>query len=60
MYAIQLGNTIKFINFRMPETLARIYLKSKHRIQTLKICQNGASEIAGNEDPDQTTTPTVV
>ena len=60
MFAVQLRNTIKFLDFGMPETLAGIYLKFKQRSQTLKICQNGASGVAGNEDPDQTATPTAV
>ena len=48
-------NTVKFLNFGMPEIFAVIYLKVKQRGQTLRaFCQNGENGIANSEDPDQT------
>ena len=35
-YYIHYGNTVKFLNFRMPETFAEIYLKFKQRRQILR------------------------
>ena len=47
--------TVKFLNFRMPENIAVIYLKFKQRRQTLwEFHQKGANGIANNENPDQT------
>ena len=43
-------NSIKFINFRMPENIAVINLKFKQRRQTLE----GANGMTNSEDPDQT------
>ena len=49
------GNTVKFLNFGMPEIFAVIYLKYKQRGQNLRVfCQNGANGIANSEDNDQT------
>ena len=46
------GSTIKFLNFRMPEQFAVIYLKFKQRCRVF--CQKDANGIANSEDPDQT------
>ena len=48
-------NTVKFLNFGMPENFAVIYLKFKQRGQTLGyFVKKNANGIANSEDPDQT------
>ena len=50
-----LMNTVKFLNFWMPENFAVIYLKFKQRSPNLRVfCQNDANGIANSDDPDQT------
>ena len=51
---IYLQNTVKFLNFRMPENIAVIYLKLKKRPKLGVFYQNEAKRIANSEDPDQT------
>ena len=47
--------TVKFLNFRMPENFAVIYLKFKKRGQTSRyFIKEDADGIANSEDPDQT------
>ena len=46
--------TVKFLNFRMPEKFAEIYLKFKQRPKLRVLYQNVANGIANSEDPDQT------
>ena len=47
--------TVKFLNFRMPENFAVIYVKFKQRGQTLGcFVIKHANGIANSEDPDQT------
>ena len=47
--------TVKFLNFRMPENFAEIYLKFKHiRLKLRVFYQNDANGIENSEDPDQT------
>ena len=45
-YELSFENTVKFLNFGMPEIFAVIYLKV--------LCQNDANGIANSEDPNQT------
>ena len=47
-------DTVKFLNFRKPESIAVIYLKFKLRCQNSGYQQKGANGIANSEDPDQT------
>ena len=46
--------TIKFLNFRMPENFAVIYLQFKQRPKLKVFHQNDVNGIANSEDPDQT------
>ena len=47
--------TVKFLNFRTPESFAVIYLKFKQRSQILEyFVKKNANGIANSEDPDQT------
>ena len=49
--------TVKFQNFRTPESFAVIYLKFKQRGQTLGYFVNKIANgvaVANSEDPDQT------
>ena len=55
MGKIQLGLTVKFLNFRTPENFGLIYLKFKQKGQTLGyFVKKDANVIANSEDPDQT------
>ena len=48
-------STVKFLNFRTPETFAVIYLKFKQRGRSLRyFVKKYANGIANSEDPDQT------
>ena len=52
---IRRRDTVKFLNFRMPEKFAAIYLKFKQKAQTLGyFVKKNANGIANSEDPDQT------
>ena len=46
--------TVKFLNFRTPETYAVIYLKFEQRPILRVLLHKGAKGIANSEDPDQT------
>ena len=46
--------TVKFLNFRMPKNFAVIYLKFKHRGQTLGYFVGKMQMEKQTEDPDQT------
>ena len=49
------SNTVKFLNFRMPENFGVVFLKFKQIGQKLRVVyQNDPSGIANSEDPDQT------
>ena len=48
-------STVKFLNFRMPENFAVIYLKFKKRGQTFEyFAKKDANGMANSGDPDQT------
>ena len=47
-------STLKFLNFRMPENFAVIYLKFKQKAQNLRFFCQKCNGIANSEDPDQT------
>ena len=49
------GTTVKFLNFRMPENFAVIYLKIQTKRPNLWVFrQKDANGKANSEDPDQT------
>ena len=48
-------NAVKFLNFRMPENFAVIYLKFKQRGQIIgHFVKKDTNGIANSVDPDQT------
>ena len=46
-------DTVKFLNFRTPESFAVNYLKFRQRPNHRVFCQKDANGIANSEDPEQ-------
>ena len=54
IFHARMVGTVKFLNFRMPENFAVIYLKFKQKAQTFRVFpKKDANGISNGVDPDQ-------